>query len=160
MSRQYTLCSFVRKQNIDIAIITALSKHYLGLAARQSQQGENEAAPFIPPSSPLLSSPCLSAIAITPVSFLSKVSSFSHRLNAGWRLPQWRARLPFVCEAAVAPHLHQNILTTVLSSSATPGRHPEYCISLLPAYTWCLLFSSLFLHHFFLTNTHQWPHSL
>lgn len=77
-----------------------------------------------------------------------------------------RGGFPIVGEAAVrdhgaiVPHFERDI---VLSPSATLARPPPSITTisffLVPTVS-PLLHSSLFLHHFFLTNTHQWPHSL
>jgi hypothetical protein len=100
-----------------------------------------------------------------------EVGSCSRRLHSAWRLPRSRARVPVVC--LHLPHLHhhhhQNIsrgCSFPISSAQTPRPSteslacPHTSAVFAPHLFSSRLFSALFLHHFFLTNTHQWPHSL
>jgi hypothetical protein len=158
-SRQYTLCSFFRNHNIDIAIRTALLEHYITLTPGRPaiHETETRSCNF---NSPLL-------VLFVSVSYcflidLKEVSSLARPpIFPRWLL-LWKTRLPVVCTPAASLHLHPNILIVALSTPAAPGRHPQSTISLCP-HTSSVFSPPLFTlssHHFFLTNTHQWPHSL
>jgi hypothetical protein len=160
--KQYTLCSVVGKHHIDIAIETAHPGHFIENHCEPNKiSGRTRKA--------VLRSvrDCCCLFARRPFDIVSVSARKGEHLSKIYR------NKPGSCRGEGRGCLLYILLPQLSTSTQTPSRPllpPERrpgaasadCHLVWPQ-TSSVLFSLLFTlssHHFFLTNTHQWPHSL